>query len=237
MRFPPEFRTFELFGPDHLTAMAVVILVALAVGLAGRLPVLRNRGVALARLLTVLLILNEGIGMVLMARAGVLTLEQALPLHLCDVSLIAVCVGLLFRSFPAFEFAYFFGLGGTALAMLTPDIAHGFPDPLFIKFFIGHGGIVVGTVFLMSVFAMRPAPGAVRRMIVIGNAYILIMGTANWMLGTNYAYLAHKPLGKTPIDYFGPWPWYILVLEAIGILLLVVLNAPHALARRTKSAA
>ncbi len=234
MGLPPELRTFQLFGSDHLAAMAVVLLLTIAVGLAGRLPVLQTRGVALARLFAVLLILNEAIGTALVARAGRLTLEQALPLHLCDVSLIAVCIALLVRSFPAFEFAYFFGIGGATLAMLTPDIAHGFPDLLFLKFFVAHGGIVVGTVFMMSVFGMRPAPGAVPRMIVVGNAYLLVMGVANWMLGTNFAYLARKPAGRTPIDYFGPWPWYILLLEAFGILFLLLLNAPHAWARRAK---
>lgn len=46
------------------------------------------------------------------------------------------------RSYSGYEIAYFWGLGGTLQAVLTPDLQHGFPSLVYVNFFLGHGLVI-----------------------------------------------------------------------------------------------
>ena len=82
--------------------------------------------------------------------------KQALPFQLCDWAMVAIIVALLTGRERWLEVAYFWGIGGTAQAILTPDLRHAFPDIRFLSFFIAHSGIVVGIAFVMIMRGFRP---------------------------------------------------------------------------------
>jgi len=70
-------------------------------------------------------------------RNGWLHWGTSLPLQLCDWVLIACLVTLIRPNHLAAEIAYFWGLGGTLQAVLTPDMTQGFPSWRFLQFFWG----------------------------------------------------------------------------------------------------
>ena len=82
------------------------------------------------------------------ASHGILTLDNALPLNLCDWASAALIVALLTRNQLAYELGYFWGLGGTLQGVLTPTIYYDFPDPQFFFFFIQHGGVIAALLYL-----------------------------------------------------------------------------------------
>jgi hypothetical integral membrane protein (TIGR02206 family) len=57
----------------------------------------------------------------------------------------------------------------------------------------------------------------------------------NLAIGSNYMFVAHKPLTPSLIDVLGPWPWYILSLEAIGLVLFLLLYLPWVIHDRKRS--
>lgn len=215
-----------LFGPAHLAALAVIAVSAAAVVLAARMapggPVPRRVALALA----VLLLLNKLAVYTTIRVTGEFELRDALPMHLCDWSALAAIIALLARWQLPFELAYFWGLGGTLQATLTPDLRFDFPDIRFITFFVSHGGTLVAILFLAIGLRMRPYPMSLVRIFVWSNIYLAAAGTADYLLGSNYGYLRHKPLHPSLLDYLGPWPFYIASLEGIAIVSYLVYYLP-----------
>jgi hypothetical integral membrane protein (TIGR02206 family) len=142
-----------------------------------------------------------------------------LPLQLCDVSIwttVAACITLA----PwAVEFAYFAGLAGAGMALLTPDLWSPWPSYPAIYFFIAHGGIVTGAVVLVYGRVARLRDGAVWRAFAMLLVYAGIVGVFNAVFKSNYMYLREKPRNPSLLDALGPWPWYLVGGAAIALAL------------------
>jgi uncharacterized membrane protein YwaF len=57
-------------------------------------------------------------------------------------------------------------------------------------------------------------------------AFTAFVGVADAVTGGNYMYLRSKPPVPTALDLFGPWPWYLGGAALMGLLLLLLLDAP-----------
>ncbi|UCG72422.1 MAG: TIGR02206 family membrane protein [Chromatiales bacterium] len=224
---------FVLFGTEHLLTIATIllagVLLPLAIRRVGPGTVERRVAVTLAVALVAQELIKIWVRINIYGQPGI----ELLPLHLCGVSVFLVAYVLIWRSYAVFEVAYFWGLIGTVQAILTPDIPFGFPSLVFLTFFLGHGLVIVGVVYGIAVFGFRPTLRSVWKTIWVTLVYMAAVAPINFLLGTNYLYLRHKPKQASLLDYFGPWPWYILTLIAVGTLLIFIYYAPFAvLARR-----
>ena len=178
------------------------------------------------------------------AATGRWDVTGSLPLHLCDIGVwvTAIALWLVTRdpqhpvaSPPAqslYELAYFWGLGGTLQAIITPDVEEPFPHIVFFRFFITHGGIVVGALAMTIGLGLRPrrsAPWRVWRLTLALALVVLGINAALWALGypdANYMYLGGPADNPTILDHLGPWPWSLLSLAALGTALIALLYAP-----------
>ncbi len=201
------------FGPDHLVALGATCVVAAGCALAiVRAP--RYEApirAALAAMLPLALVALMGVD----ARAGVSWRSWA-PLQLCDVAVPVAVVALLTKRLLAFELALLWSGVGTLAAMLTPDVAEGFPHPRFILYFAQHGGLVVAAVALAA-SGLRPRPYAALRALAWLNVVALGVGAVDAATGANFMYLRHKPYAATLLDHLGPWPWYIASCELVAL--------------------
>ncbi|MGH7162261.1 MAG: TIGR02206 family membrane protein [Planctomycetota bacterium] len=214
---------FRPFAADHLGALAATgAVVAAAVWFARKSPV---RAVVVGRVWAVFLLVAQLLNPVLLAHRGELTLQEGLPLDLCDLTSFFGAWALWTRTIPAFEFAYFWGLSGTLLAMATPPLAHGFPDPEFVHYFLVHSGGVGGVLFLLFGAGLRPRPGAALRVYGWTAAYAASVGLVNLALNANYFWLRAKP-DNTVLDLFGDWPWYIAGAALLAAALFLLLGLP-----------
>jgi uncharacterized membrane protein YwaF len=57
---------------------------------------------------------------------------------------------------------------------------------------------------------------------------VVIFGL-NFLIGSNYLFIAHKPEVPTLIDVLGPWPFYILPLAGIALGMSLILYLPFAI--------
>jgi hypothetical integral membrane protein (TIGR02206 family) len=218
---------FVLFGEAHLWTLGLIAAFAVLLPLAVRL-LWPSAARTVAVLLALLLLAQEAVGLGLQAARWGWSV-QLLPLHLCSLAVFLTAWMLIVRSPRVFEVAYFWALGGTTQALLTPDLRHGFPDPAYVIFFGSHGLVIVGVLYAVIVLRFRPYPISLVRVALITLALAAAILVVNLLLGTNFLYLLAKPAGASLLDWFGPWPWYWLGLVGVGLLSFLVLYAPFLL--------
>jgi hypothetical integral membrane protein (TIGR02206 family) len=215
---------FVLFGDVHFWTLSLIVAVAVL------LPVLvrfvwpgATRRVAL--LLAVLLLMQEAGNLAVQVGRWGLSV-QMLPLHLCSLAVFLTAWMLITRGQRVYEVAYFWALGGTTQALLTPDLRFGFPDPAYLFFFASHGLVIVGVFYATIALRLRPYPVSIVRVALITLAVGAVALLVNLRLGTNFMYLMAKPAEASLLDWFGPWPWYWLGLIGVALLSFLLLYAP-----------
>ena len=226
------------YGPAHLTALVLTFALPLLLRtwvLAGLpRPLSADPAPRLARLRIPARILGAVLLITLPAKLCYTLIahpqpwQEVLPLQLCDLACIFVIIALFTYRQTCFEIAYYWGLAGTLQALLTPDLAYGFPHPYFFFFFIGHAGIVAGALTLILAGGMRPTVkgGVTAFLAVLG--YAACMVVINFALGVNYGYLIAKPQHHSIMDFLWDWPYYIAELTALAAFLFLLLYLPHA---------
>jgi hypothetical integral membrane protein (TIGR02206 family) len=220
-------RRFRILGASHLGAVAFfVALNVLVVVFRARIrdSVLEQ---VLSVLIASLLLVNE-LGLSLWRlRYRLWTIQTSLPLHLCGVSVLLAALMLYTRSFAIFELTYFWAMGGAVQGLLTPDVeGWDFPHFRFSTTFISHGLIVTANLFMVFVLGMRPTLVSYLKSMAVLNAYAGAMLLFNRATGANYGFLCRKPDPPTLFDLLGPWPWYLLSLEAIALVLSFLFLVP-----------
>jgi hypothetical integral membrane protein (TIGR02206 family) len=159
------------------------------------------------------------------------SLAASLPVQLCDVAGFVAAAALLWRQLLLVEVAYFWGLGGTLQALLTPDLKEHFPSFPYIQFYVTHDLVIVAALFLVFGLALTPRPGAVRRTFFLTVAFAAVVGLINLATGGNYMYLRQVPAHGSLLDLMGPWPWYIATGAVLTLVVLAILEAPFRLSR------
>ncbi|HET8550535.1 MAG TPA: TIGR02206 family membrane protein [Bryobacteraceae bacterium] len=213
-----------LLGPAHLAIIATVVVLAMVLaGIARRRP-------ARARLLRLLvghgLAVNELIWYVFRYSTEGFRFPEGLPLQLCDITLWMTVAACLTLSRAATELTYFAGLAGAAMAIITPDLWAPLLSYPTMYFFLAHGGVVAGALLLVAGRLVALRPGSVWRAFALVNLYAAVIGIFNALFGTNYLYLCRKPEGASLLDFFGPWPVYILGGEVLALALFAILWIP-----------
>ena len=222
---------FQAYGVAHLAV--IFLTVALPFGLAAvvrRAKSSRVERVIIAAL-SVLLFLNYAAYLIFVRyRGGIVSWQQMLPLQLCDWGMVVVIVAMWSGSHRWFEVAYFWGIGGTLQAVLTPNLRFGFPDFRFFSFFISHAGIIIGVIFLMLTRRYRPRPMSILRVFAWSEFYFVVTFIADELTGYNYGFLLHKPEAFSILSFLSDWrPLYLVQMHFVALLFFVVLYAPFAI--------
>ncbi len=226
---------FVRFGLSHLIVIGLALVIPLLLTAITRAI---HGGAAtkiIAWLFAALLVFNKIVGLVLLYRDGELTVESLVPMHLCDLAAIAVLVTLIYPNQWTYELCYFWALGGTLQALLTPDLRYGFPHARFVNFFAQHGAVIAAVLYMTLALGMRPFPMSIVRVLGWSALYLATAMALNAMLGTNFGYLRAKPEQPSLLDYMAPWPFYIAQLALLAIVSCLVYYAPFFVIDRLQS--
>jgi hypothetical integral membrane protein (TIGR02206 family) len=162
--------------------------------------------------------------------------REVLPFHMCDLSEIFLIFFLLGGPSILYKCAFFWGLAGATMAIITPDIE--FLDLDYAFFMIGHGMIIIGIMYATVALDNRPyAKDIVRVSLITALILLPITYLINYILGepANYWYLMQKPAGASLMDAFPEPPYHLLVTTPLAILMFCLIYIPYYVKDRAKS--
>jgi hypothetical integral membrane protein (TIGR02206 family) len=212
------------FSPEHLAALGVMLaLAAIAIGVPRTRP-----GTATT-------VLSRAVALVILAGwigeqaadvvEGIWSAKFTLPLQLTDVVSLTAVAALWRPRALLVELTYFWALTASLQATLTPDLARTFPSVFYFTYFAYHCGAIVAACLLVFGRRMYPRPRAAVRVFAATLVVAALAGIADLATGGNYMYLRHKPAHSSLLDLMARWPWYIAETAAVGLAMLVALQA------------
>ncbi|MEP6821732.1 MAG: TIGR02206 family membrane protein [Chthoniobacterales bacterium] len=221
---------FHAFGLEHLAV--IFLTVALPFALAALVRKTKSQAVerSIAHSLSAILIGNYVVYLLFIRKWGEQPWEATLPMQMCDWAMVVIVVTLASGNRRWFEVAYFWGIGGTLQAVLTPNLRFAFPDLRFISFFVAHSGIIIGVVFLMLTRGLRPYKVSIVRAFLWSEFYFVSALTVDLLTGVNYGFLLHKPEAFSLLSLLSDyWPLYLLQMHGLALVFFAFLYLPLAI--------
>lgn len=217
---------FDIYSGEHFLLLVIFLAGCVAAGLVGRR--LRGtegeagfrRGFALVILLFTLPL------QVNLMRPGQFDVDTSLPLQLCDLSWMLAAFALFTRHERAAQVLYYWALVLTPQALLTPDLVQAFPHPTYLMFWGMHFLTIWAAVYLTFGLGVRPDWAGVRFAVLVTAVWAVLMMVFNGLADTNYGYLNQKPQVASLLDFFGPWPVYVVVEVVLIVLVWALITWP-----------
>ncbi|MBV6685261.1 TIGR02206 family membrane protein [Rossellomorea sp. RS05] len=216
---------FKLFSVSHVTAILLTLVGILFLFLVRNKIGHKGKRV-LKTCLIASLFLSELTFQLWYLIKGEWTIETNLPFQLCSLSIYLCVIMLLTKSYRLFEVTYFASMAGALIAMITPELFYGFPHIRYFQFFIAHAAIILSAFYMIWIEGFHVRFTSVLRAFVSLNAIAVVVYFIDRVTGANYMFLAHKPYNLSPIDYLGPYPWYLLSLEFVAFFIFLLLYLP-----------
>lgn len=228
---------FVMFDTAHIIGLAIVVLFIFAVAFFGKRASPDGRR-AIRYGLAAMLIVVEMSWHLWNLFTGQWTIQTMLPFHLCSALVWLSAYMLITKSYAIYEFAYLIGIAGALQALLTPDAGiYGFPHFRFFQVLASHCAIISAAVYMTIVEEFRPTVKSMIHVGVYGNIYLVCVFVLNLLIGSNYLFIAHKPPTASLLDVLPPWPWYIGIIELLGLAFVLLFYAPFAVKDWRKKAA
>ena len=221
--------SFEIFGNVHLITMVVILLVSIFFP-----KIYKNKTDKQKQLMSRIVAAIIAAHVIISPYKDLYLIEnpynwvEVLPFHMCDLSEIFLIIFLLGGPSILYKCAFFWGLGGATMAIITPDIL--FYDLDYIFFMVGHGMIIVGIMYATVSLGNRPYSRDIVSVCLITIFLLLpIVYIINIILGepANYWYLVAKPDGASLMDMFPDPPYHLLYTTPIALALFYVIYLPY----------
>lgn len=221
---------FNAYSPSHLAVIFLTIALPVVLALIVHRAKSRFLERSICFAISALLLINYVAYLIVARQFGVAAWQKMLPMQLCDWAMVVIVVALWSGSRRWLEIAYFWGIGGTLQALITPNLRFGFPDMRFVSFFVAHSGIIIGIIFLMLIYGFRPRPIGILRTIAWTEFYFVIAFTVDLLTGENYGFLLHKPEAASLLNLLSDSRLlYLLEFHLLAWIFFCMLYAPFAI--------
>ena len=220
-----------IFGRPHLLSLAVLAAIgcaAIRLGQSGSEETRRR----IKRGMIALLLLTFVEGHFWFAFHGEWAVVERLPLHMCGAMVWVSIYGLWTDRPWTRPLMYYLGIAGAIQGVLQPDSPYGFPHVRFVATMLSHTTIVVAGLWVVFVEGYSPSLRSTLQTLALVHVYAAAVFVFNLLVGSNYLYIVEKPESASLMDIFPEWPWYLLVLEGLLLVIVVGMYLPFARLRR-----
>ena len=231
-----EAEPFILFGTGHLITLLIVSLITLLVPLF--LKKTSSKTTAwFGYFLALTLLLDFLVKPYYWTQFFDYELIEVFPLHMCSLSSISIAIYLLIRKKIFYEVAFFWGIGGGAMALLQPDTKFSFPNIYYIIFYLAHGIMWLAISFASIALSNRPKLDSLKRVLIVSFIFLAVIYLINWILGppANYWYLGARPDGTSIMDLMPEPPRHIPIVVTLGLITFSLIYLPFLIYDRLKS--
>lgn len=223
---------FILFGSQHISALSTVIAVSVATPIVLRTANNIEVKKFVSMVLAILLILHELIKPFYRYYLFGHELLLVFPIHICHLAAISMGLFLILKKEFLFEIAYFWGLSGNLLAMVTPDMKYGFPNLEFTMFYFGHGLLLLSILFACVCLKTNLRWSSIVRVfiatiLILPAMYGLNIALESYQPDVNYWYLMITPGPDTILSLFPEPPWHIPYVAVTALLIFIVSFIPY----------
>ena len=226
---------FILFGPTHIFTLVLIFTVSIGFSVYVRASYDEIKFSLFEKTLAYLLIFNELLKPFYLNyfNPDVYNWTNTIPLHACHISSYATGLFLLTRNQKFFDFAYFWGLGGGTMALLTPDIELTFPDIDFITLFSGHGILFFALIYIALAIKQNITFNSYKNAIIFSLYILPIVYVINIIVGgepgfeANLWYLMKAPAGDSLMNFFPNPPLHVIPLFPIVMFVFYLLYLPY----------
>jgi len=155
--------------------------------------------------------------------------KLGLPLHLCDFSSASIILYFITKRREFFLFAFFAGIAGAGMAILTPDVLYSFPHIDYLRHMIGHSMILLGVTYAIIIDNQRPQLKDVHRILAVLSVFLLMMYPINTWLGppANYWYVIEKPPGFNVTDLMRDAPYHMVDIYILAVIVCYSIYLPY----------
>lgn len=176
-----------------------------------------------------------GTQLLLLALDEQLTLETALPLHLCSLFGILSISMLWHAPKPLYEAQVFLAAPAALLTLFFPAVVQcSHPWLMRASFYRLH--VLLALMPLFHLGTGKPLPADPRGTLLAGSGYVLAVSAFNRAFHTNYLFLRAAPAG-TPLTLFfqrGPG-FYVCALAMLAMLIMSLLRPLYLIAGNRSS--
>ena len=219
-RYPPY--VIDLISIEGLRNFSITFILILFFLWSARFIELKNK-IIFAKTISIITLIITVSNHIIDINNGNWDIYENLPLHLCSISNLIVCIILFIpKNQKLFEFLFYCGFWGGLMAILTAQI-NDYDGSLFkyIQYYTSHGTIIFMPLYMFYHLNYKLSKLSWLKLLLILNICMAIIIPINFKIGSNYMYLAEAPNIKNPLVY-GDWPFYIINWEFIILILFYI---------------
>tara|TARA_B000000475_G_C15953917_1_gene429968 strand:- start:330 stop:1031 length:702 start_codon:yes stop_codon:yes gene_type:complete len=220
-------KLFSLSSPSHIiiTIICFLLIIYLPKFFATKSDLSKK---ALVISIISLILINQGMDF-FREGYGLNEWRLGLPLHLCDFSSAAIILYFITKKREFFLFAFFAGISGAGMALLTPDTLYSFPHIDYIRHMIGHSMIIMGVAYAIIIDSQRPQLRDVHKVLFVVSIFLLLMYPINYLIGSpaNYWYVIEKPPGLNVTEFMRDPPYHMIDIYILAIIVCYLIYLPY----------
>lgn len=217
---------FEAFSFEHLAVLIGYVFASVIIFYCAKHYLSIKSRDWLGFMLSLIPMFAVVLRMYVQIQMGEFTYLKDLPLFICRLVSFVLPILFLTKNKALFGVLYFWIIAGTTNALITPDIIFGLPHFESIFYWLIHAGLVMSILYGVFVFGWQPKRRDIWRAFIWANVYLVSIHLLNTIMGANYSYTMHKPIKGSILDFFGPWPWYLVTGQLLALALFILFYLP-----------